>query len=200
MKKILLFIITLFILTTSKAQDQAGWYNRDIKKNEISINPLNIVAFGVLDIGYERVLTNNTTVGFDIFYRRPDSRDDDDINDDDDFNSDDVFDKEIAFTTKFKYFFGERIARGFYVEAFGMFSSGENEKYNDIYNDNGDFINSTNEFKEFTDFAIGFGVGGKFVSRNGFLLDLGFGLGRNLFDTNSPTIIARPTIYLGYRF
>lgn len=199
MKNKIIFIITSFIFTTAIAQDQTDSPNRDIKKNEISINPLNIIAFGVLDLGYERVLSNNTTVGFDVFFRKADSRDTDDISNDD-LNTDEVFDKEIALTTRFKYIFGERIARGFYVEAFGMLSSGENNTYQELYNDSGDFIREIEEVKEFTDFAIGFGVGGKFVNKNGFFLDLSFGVGRNLFNNNSPTIIVRPNLYLGYRF
>lgn len=194
MKSILIVSIILCSFQCAIAQDQSDLPKRDINKNELSINPLNIVAFGALDIAYERVLNNNSTLGFDVFYLLAD-RDDADI-----FDGDDIFEKEIAFTTKFKYFFGERIARGFYVEGFGMLSSGSDETLIDVFDSQGNFIRVDEIEEDFTDFALGFGVGGKFVARNGFLIDIGFGIGRNLFNNDAPEIIIRPNLYLGYRF
>lgn len=196
MKQTLIAIIILFSFQISFAQDQSDLPPRDINKNEISINPINIIAFGALDIDYERVLTNNTTLGFDFFYRFSDNID----SDDDVIDRDGIFDKEIAFTTQFKYFFGSRVARGFYVEAFGMLSSGEHDNYVTVFDDLGNFVRSGDVAEEYTDFALGFGVGGKFVAKNGFFLDIGFGIGRNLFNEKSPQIIVRPNLYIGYRF
>lgn len=195
MKQISTIVIILFSFQISFAQNQTDLPKRDIKKNEISINPLNLIAFGALDIGYERVLNNNSTLGFDLFYSLVD-RD----NDEDFISTDDIFDKEIAFTTSFKYFFGNRIARGFYVEGFGMLSSGEHEEYIEVFDNQGNFISASDVELDYTDFAIGFAVGGKFVTKNGFFIDIGFGIGRNLFSNKSPDIIVRPNLYLGYRF
>ncbi|WP_378173615.1 hypothetical protein [Aquimarina sp. SS2-1] len=197
-KRTLLVIIILFSFQISFAQDQSDLPPRDVNKNDISINPFNIIAFGALDIGYERVLNENSSLGFDFFYRLADV---DDNNDDYDIiDTDGIFDKEIAFTTRFKYFFGSRIARGFYVEAFGMLSSGEHDNYIEIFDDQGLLISAGDVEEEYTDFALGFSVGGKFVTRNGFFLDIGFGIGRNLFNNKSPEVVLRPNLYLGYRF
>ncbi|KAA1246960.1 hypothetical protein [Aquimarina sp. RZ0] len=196
MKKTLVFITILLLSLFGFGQDTSEIALRDIKKNEVSINPLNLIAFAALDVDYERVLNSHSTLGFDFFYRFSDSTDDND----DIIDTDGIFDKEIAFTTRFKYFFGHRIARGFYVEAFGMLSSGEHDTYVEVFNDVGNFIGSRDVEEAYTDFALGFAVGGKFVARNGFFIDLGFGLGRNLFSKNSPQIILRPNLYLGYRF
>ncbi|WP_299436962.1 hypothetical protein [uncultured Aquimarina sp.] len=196
MKQTLIAIIILFSFQISLAQDQSNLPPRDINKNEISLSPINIIAFGALDIGYERILTNNTTLGFDVFYRFSDNVD----NDDDVIDRDGIFDKELAVTARYKYFFGNRIARGFYVEAFGMLSSGDHDNYVVVYDDLGNFVSSGDIVEEYTDFALGFAVGGKFVTRNGFFLDIGFGIGRNLFNDKSPEIIVRPNLYLGYRF
>ncbi|WP_299252377.1 hypothetical protein [uncultured Aquimarina sp.] len=196
MKQTLIAIIILFSFKFSFAQDQSDLPPRDINKNEISINPINIIAFGAIDIGYERILTNNTTLGFDFFYRFSDNVD----SDNDIIDRDGIFDKEIAFTTRFKYFFGSRVARGFYVETFGMLSSGDHDNYIDFFDDQGIFISSRKVSEDYTDFALGFSVGGKFVAKNGFFIDIGFGIGRNLFNEKSPQIIVRPNLYLGYRF
>ncbi|SEK54189.1 hypothetical protein SAMN04487910_0772 [Aquimarina amphilecti] len=194
--KLFFTIVALIFTLQMTAQDQSDLPARDINKNEISLSPVNIIAFGALDIGYERVLNNNTTLGLDFFYRFSDGID----NDDDIIDRDGIFDKEIALTVRYKYFFGNRIARGFYIEGFGMLSDGEHEEFVELTNVAGDFIGGTNVDMEYTDFALGFGVGGKFVTKKGFFLDIGFGIGRNLFHKNSPDIIVRPNLYVGYRF
>ncbi|MHA7059188.1 hypothetical protein ACWGOQ_0018320 [Aquimarina sp. M1] len=198
MKQTIIAFIILFSYHISSAQDQSDIPHRDTSKNELSINPFNIVAFGALDLGYERILNDNSSLGFDFFYRLVEEREEDD--DYDLIDTDGVFDKEIAFTTRFKYFFGNRVARGFYVEAFGMLSSGEHDNYVVVYDDQGNFVSSGDVEEEYTDFALGFSVGGKFVTRNGFFIDLGFGIGRNLFNNKAPEIVLRPNLYLGYRF
>lgn len=195
MRKLILLCIALVGFKTATAQQQdADLPKRDINKNEISLNPLYIVAFGALDVGYERILTDYSSLGLDVFYKlsNRDSDNNDSYNDDLLINTEDIFDKELALTLRFKYFFGNRIARGFYTEAFGMLSSGEHKNYVQQFGEHRQL--------EYTDFALGFAVGGKFVSQNGFLLDLGFGLGRNLFNDESPRIIIRPNIFIGYRF
>jgi len=196
MKQTFLVCILLISFQFSNAQDQSDLPRRDIKKNELSINPVNLVIFGAIDLGYERVLNDNSSLGFDFFYKLGDNDD----NNDDNIDTDGVFDKEIAFTTNFKYFFGSRVARGFYVKTFGMLSAGEHDEYIDVFDAQGFFIREDEVSQEFTDFALGFAVGGKFVSKNGFVIDLDFGLGRNLFSDKSPEIVVRPNLYIGYRF
>ena len=52
-----------------------------------------------------------------------------------------------------------------------------------------------------TDFALGIGVGGKWVTKRGFLAELNFGFGRNLFNSDSnEDFIGKVGITLGYRF
>ncbi|WP_298525958.1 hypothetical protein [uncultured Christiangramia sp.] len=78
-----------------------------------------------------------------------------------------------------------------------MLSNGE-------YEDGSYYNESINEYIyetiDYTDFAIGFGLGGKFVSKGGFLLDLSGGIGRNLFSDKSPPIVGQFMVNLGYRF
>ncbi|MBQ4822583.1 hypothetical protein [Aquimarina sp. MMG016] len=196
MKKIFALLAIVLISQGGFAQDDSGLPRRDIKKNDFGINPFNLVAFGALDVGYERILNDNTSFGVDVFYRLADDEDEND----DWIDTDDIFDKEFALTGKFKYYIGDRVARGFYVEAFGMYSSGEHDNERQIIDTDTGFISFVDVEEEYSDFALGFGVGGKFVTRGGFVIDVGFGLGRNLFSNESPEIVARPNLYIGYRF
>lgn len=88
-------------------------------------------------------------------------------------------DFEYYISPYYRFYFGEKYASGFFVEGFGSLNSqGGN-------NDNK------------TDFALGVGFGGKWVTKGGFTGELGLGVGRNLFNGN---IILEAEISIGYRF
>jgi len=166
-------------------------YKRDTAKNELSIGALNLVVFGALDLAYERILTPNSSWAVEAFILAL-NRNNEDLSD--------AFSKDYSLTGKFKYFFGERSTWGFYVNGLAMISTGEydnNDYY--AYDVNGMPI-YTNDVKNYTDFALGFGLGGKFVAKQGFVFDLSAGIGRNLFSSNSPTIVGQLNANLGYRF
>ncbi len=63
-----------------------------------------------------------------------------------------------------------------------------------------DIPKAMRDYNNYTDFALGFGLGGKFVSKQGFFLDLNAGIGRNLLNDNSPTIVGQFNVNLGFRF
>lgn len=164
-------------------------YKREITKNELSIGALNLVAFGALDIAYERIITPNSSWAIEAFILALD-RDNEDIGD--------AFNKDVSLTGKYKHFFGDRTAWGFYVNGLAMISSGTYSEYYDSYEDG--FYYSNREEKSYTDFALGFGLGGKFVSKQGFFLDLSAGIGRNLFNNDSPVVVGQFNVNLGFRF
>lgn len=191
MKKIFLSLVLLVSGLTFAQEDTSITNNtpdkRDIAQNEISIGALNLIAFGALDLNYERILDKNSSWGVEVFIQALD-KDSEDVAD--------AFTKDLSLTGKYKYFFDDNYARGFYVHGFGMLSNGEyDEEYISEPNGNGYY-----EYENYTDFALGFGVGGKFVASGGFFLDLGAGIGRNLFNDNAPTIVGQFNVNVGFRF
>lgn len=193
MQKITIYLFLFFTLTVFSQEPevqsepkQEPIYHRDITKNEVSIGALNLVAFGALDIAYERILSPNTSWAVEAFILAL-NRDNEDIAE--------AYRKNFSLTGKFKYFFSERTAWGFYVNGLTMISTGEND--NSFYTSDGFYQTET---EDYTDLAVGFGLGGKFVAKQGFLLDLNAGIGRNLFNSESPTIIGQFGVNLGYRF
>jgi hypothetical protein len=52
------------------------------------------------------------------------------------------------------------------------------------------------------DFALGFGLGGKWISKKGFIFELSSGIGKNLFVSNSDNydIVVKFNFSIGYRF
>lgn len=186
MKKLIFPLVFLFS-TAIFAQEEETVYKRDTAKNELSIGALNLVAFGALDIAYERILSNNTSWAIEGFILAL-NRDNEDPSE--------IYSREASLTGKYKYFFGDGPATGFYVNGLAMLSNG---KYHvDIFNENGNMIAETE--RDYTDFALGFGLGVKFVAKQGFFLDMATGIGRNLFNPNSPTIVGQLNINLGMRF
>ena len=74
-------------------------------------------------------------------------------------------------------------------------------------------LNSTNDYnyldgskspnkENITDFALGIGLGGKWITKSGFIGELNLGFGRNLFNSDryDYEIIGKVGITLGYRF
>jgi hypothetical protein len=85
-----------------------------------------------------------------------------------------------------------------------MLSTSEDETYYDFYyDDNGNYIKNTNTTNA-TNFAIGISIGGKFISKKGFVAEIYLGIGKKLFKENKmifvTNIIVRGGISLGYRF
>jgi len=192
MKKILFPLFALISLisfsqeTPEPTQEKTSTtFKRDITKNELSIGAFNLVAFGALDVAYERIMTPNSSWAIEAFVL---AIDDEDLGD--------AYEKDFSLTGKYKHFFSDRNAWGFYVNGFAMLSTGNDQIFN--YYDS--FEGNMYTEESYTDFALGFGLGGKFVSKQGFFLDLSAGIGRNLFSDVSPTIVGQFNVNLGFRF
>lgn len=198
MKKLVLLPLFLFASFLTFSQEKSATietdsseevFKRDIAKNELSIGTLNLVAFGALDVAYERIITPNSSWAIEGFILALD-RDNEDLGD--------AFNKDVSLTGKYKHFFGDRTAWGFYVNGLAMISSGKYKVTTETFVNNNFFYNT--EEKDYTDFALGFGLGGKFVSKQGFFLDLSAGIGRNLFNDDSPVVVGQFNVNLGFRF
>lgn len=188
MKKIFTAVLLLISASSFSQQvivEEEELSKRELAKNELSIGAFNLVAFGALDVAYERILTPHSSWAVEAFILALDR----------DGDAADVYAKDFSLTGKYKYFFGDRTAWGFYVNGLAMISSGEYER--DVRQPDGWYEYET---EDYTDFALGFGLGGKFVTKQGFFLDLSTGIGRNLLSNVSPTIVGQFNVNLGFRF
>lgn len=190
---LLTFLITSQFAFSQESQQTEALTHRDVSRNELSLNVFNILIFGAIDGSYERILNDHSSLGVEVFSKAFNKNKGEDI------DLAEAYTKDFSVTTKFKYFFREnKSAHGFYAEAFGMYSDGWTEKEVEISTNGSTYLQDVDV--EYSDFALGFGVGGKFVSKNGFLIDLSFGIGRNLFNRDSPDLVVLPNINVGYRF
>ena len=178
MKKI--FLLGL-ILITSLTYAQEAETKVDFNKNELKGNALFLVL-GSFDISYERIINEESGIGVSI--NMPFDKDNWEIN--------------YAVTGYYRYYFGKKPASGFFGEAFGMLNNVDDWVYTESPTE------YTYEPKTLTDFALGIGLGGKWVTKKGLLLEINAGVGRNLFnnqyDDRDYELIGRAGITVGYRF
>jgi hypothetical protein len=176
MKK-LLAVICLSLSTFGYSQEEK---QVSFKKNELKGNALLLIAGG-LEFTYEHLLNEESGVGVSVFVP---------------FDND--FDTKFSLTPYYRFYFGDKPAAGFFVEGFGMVNTFE-------YDEDWLFDETPIEFPERQlDFALGFGLGGKWVTKRGFLVEINAGIGRNLFNSQSEDyghqIVGRGGVTLGYRF
>lgn len=168
---------------------------RDIKKNEISLDAMDIVAFGALDITFEYLLNNHSSFSIEMFNKLFNKNDGEEV------DLSQTYSKNFALTGKFKYFFDEeRTAWGFYAMAFTTFSHGKNAMDIQRIDPETDLSETIEVAREFSDVAAGFGGGYKYVTKHGYFADLGLGFGRNLFHRYSPDYIILSNVSIGFRF
>jgi len=147
------------------------------KKNEFKVNAISLIL-GAVDLTYERLLNDESAIGINAFIRY----------DDEVFNN-----VEYYVSPYYRLYFGKKYAAGFFVEGFGMLNSSRKDFEIFFENENNDFV---------TDFALGIGLGGKWITKSGFVGEINYGLGRNLFNTEETDFdfVAKAGISLGYRF
>ncbi|MEO0058618.1 MAG: hypothetical protein RLZZ312_265 [Bacteroidota bacterium] len=193
MKNLLVLVLLSFSMITF-AQDQPAKTeqeapkkiyktNKNLGKNEIKLNTTLLLVGGV-EMSYERILTDESSAGITIGGSIDKS----------------TIDYNFSIEPYYRYFFGKKPAAGFFVEGFGSINS-RNLTY---YNNNGF---GTLESK--VNAGLGVGLGGKFITSNNIVFEIGFGLGRNLtarrdemYNYNGPdaVLITRGGLLVGYRF
>ncbi len=183
MKRLFLFpVLVVFCANLIQGQEKAN----DVQaRNEFKLNASNLIAFTFVDVSYETLLNEESSLGVGVL-----------VNVGDDNFLDEY--RTFSLTPYYRQYFSKKYAKGFFVEGFGMLNSGKEEYY--IYDDiNGsDYVTDD----KYTDFALGISIGGKFVTNRGFVAEIYGGLGRNLIGGNQyfSEVVGRGGIAIGYRF
>ncbi|MDT0295195.1 DUF3575 domain-containing protein [Mesonia ostreae] len=182
MKKILFFAFILFSANTITAQDDSIVNSLD-KKNEIKLNAVMLLV-GAFEMSYERNLNDDSSAGISAFVPF----------------DDEVFeDYNYSISPYYRIYFSRKYAAGFFVEGFTMLNSIDHQKIW-IYDNNGNLLEKKTD--TYVDLALGFGIGGKWVTKRGIVFELVGGIGRNLLhaDEFGTTIVGKFGFNLGYRF
>lgn len=192
MKKTI-FAIVLFTTFFSYAQDD------DVinvpKKHEIKINAFNTIVFKAPEFSYEYLLDSESSIGASIMINLQ--------------NNDGTVDgpryaERFALTPFYRRYFSSKYAWGFFLEAFGMYNVQEDYDGYYITNQSDNSLIYVDSDERSSNFALGISLGGKFVSKKGFVFEFYGGIGRNLITSNDAVdeenIVPRIGASLGYRF
>ena len=182
MKRIILSVTFCFVAFFLSAQEESD----RIRSNEVSIDVFDLAFLRTIDISYEYIKIPDLGFGLTTRYC---------------FDNEDLsYDERYSITPFLRYYFFSKKdygSKGFYVESFMKFYGGEFSEYYYDYN----FNYSHTDKKQFFDAAFGVGLGFKYVSKNGYTLDLNIGGGRPLgLSDHSNELVGRGCISFGYRF
>lgn len=182
MKKI--FVLSLLFICNFIHSQDSETVDPLEKKNELKINALMLVA-GAFEVSYERLINEETSFGASVL-----------------IPFDAEIDTKYQATGFYRFYFGKKPAAGFFFEGFGMLNGYENFEYLSNFDPIIGYYESIEIQKDYTDFALGFGLGGKWLTNKGLLFELNGGIGRNLFSGNESgqKIVGRGGISVGYRF
>ncbi|MDP3314264.1 DUF3575 domain-containing protein [Lutibacter sp.] len=142
----------------------------------------NLIGFKWVDFSYENLLNEESSIGVGLLFSL-----------DSDIGSIDEY-RNFSLTPYYRFFFSNKYAQGFFVEAFGMLHTGKNDFYYD------DDFNSTRVDEKYTDFAAGISVGAKFVTKRGFVAEIYAGIGRDLLGQSEIEVVGRGGVSIGKRF
>ena len=184
MKKITLTALLLISSVLLFAQQNNNYSEMN---NELKLNMSNLIGFKWLDVGYERILNEESSIGFGTLVSLDTS-----IDGLDEYRT-------FSLTPYYRHFFSNKYAQGFFVEAFTMIHSG---KFDDYYYDDYYYDNYDPSLKDhkYTDLAVGISVGGKWVTRRGFVAEIYAGIGRDMLDNSDIEVVGRGGVSIGYRF
>lgn len=148
-------------------------------QKEIKLDVADALIIKTLELSYEHYIGTQSSVGLSALFN---------------------FEKKTAdfrykeyqmFTPYFRHYFSTEKTWNLFGELFLGINSGYKEiKEND----------APSTYKNYSDGAFGVGVGSKYISESGLVIDLHAGVGRNLFGSDSPILVPRIGVNVGWRF
>ena len=162
------------------------------KKNEIKVDVLNLIGNGRLGISYERFLNKDFSVGITgLAFNKSNKKED--------FLKDDTRTMiEYQVIPYVRYAMSKSATNLYYLEAFSNINGGQYKELKTLNNGAADYVVVTK--KDYNDIALGAAVGYKLYFKESFVIDLTVGIGKNLFNSDSPSTVSRLGLNLGYRF
>lgn len=149
-------------------------------QQEIKVDILDALALKTLEVSYEYYTSERSSVGTSVLYNFEKR------------SSDFRYNEKFMITPYFRHYFTNNSNWNYFGEIFLGINKGEKEI---------DLIGSNvKKYEDYTDGALGVAVGSKYISSGGLIVDLYGGLGRNMFSSDSPSIVPRVGVNVGYRF
>ncbi|ESU18760.1 hypothetical protein FCR2A7T_21630 [Flavobacterium cauense R2A-7] len=195
MKK-LAFLATVLFFQFTHAQDSTAVETVSpitLKKNEIKIDVLTLIARSRFHVSYERFLNKDFSVGLSASITKSNKKEDDFEN---------GFNKTLPqyeANPFVRYSLSKSAVSYYFIEGFLSVNGG---KYKELQRlEEGGTAYWTAVEKNYTDLAIGGALGYKLYIKEKFGIELFVGVGRNIINTDiSPKYVQRVGANFGYRF
>jgi hypothetical protein len=147
-------------------------------QQEIKLDIGDAIVIRGLEFSYERYLTDDSSFGVSALFN---------------LEKEGVtfrYNENMVITPYYRHYFTTNEQLNFFGEGFFGINSGKKE----AIKDSGDYD------VKFTDGALGVAVGAKYIASGGLVIDFYGGVGRNLFGSNSPILLPRVGLNIGWRF
>jgi len=146
-------------------------------QQEIKVDLFDALAFKTVEVSYEHYLNEESSIGISALFNS-------------DTDADVSYNEKSMITPYFRHYFNSNYNWNFFGEIFFGINSGDTNLE----------LEGLNLKEDYTDGALGVAIGSKYASQRGFVVDVYGGLGRNLFGNDSPDIVPRIGVNVGYRF
>lgn len=147
-------------------------------QKEPKVNITDALALKTLNVSYEHYFTEQTSVGVSALFNFENE------------SSDFRYNEDRMITPFVRHYFSTQSTWNLFGELFFAYNTGDEEST----------VNNMPVSTDYSDGALGLAVGYKYVSSGGFTADVHGGIGRNLFSKDSPTIVPRVGVNVGFQF
>ena len=186
MKKIFTIFTIFTVLFSLRAQERNSQQESGSeRKNDILADPILLISVPMINVSYERLISQNMGIGVNAMIT---------LNDDvDDF-------RQVS--PYFRYYLGRKYASGFFFEGFVPITNSLTEVYTEINENNYYSYNYAGD-QNITTVGVGFGVGGKWVIKDKLVIEASGGIARRFGDFNKYNtggVTGKIMAGIGYRF
>lgn len=147
-------------------------------QQEIKLDIADALIIRSLEFSYEKYLTEESSIGVSALFN---------------LTKQGVgfrYNENTMITPYYRHYFTTNAQWNFFGEGFLGINSGKKETIK----------NSGDYDIKYTDGALGVAIGMKCIAKGGLVIDVYGGLGRNLFGSDSPVIVPRIGLNVGWRF
>lgn len=165
--------------------------------HEIKLNMFNALVLQAIDINYEYLINENSTIGLGALHKYV-------VRDIEKkwISFEAIDNRKFAVTPYFRRYFSKGHANGFFIEGFTILHSGRDFYFDYNYNSEKVPIGEPSEVKTYESYtllALGLSFGGKILLKKGFLIEFYTGVGANPFNEWKDGV-TRGGLSIGYRF
>jgi hypothetical protein len=149
-------------------------------QQEVKIDIADALVMKTLEVSYEYYLSEQSSIGMSALFNFEKR------------SSDFKYHEKQMFTPYFRHYFTNNRSWNYFGEIFLGINLGEREKDLDG--------SDAKDYEKYTDGALGVALGLKYISNGGFTVDIHGGAGRNMFTSESHSIVPRVGVNVGYQF